>query len=388
MEKTIAADFVAELRRLLRQGTPTHKFALVRIPQHHAKGVVNENDAWRIRVRAKCHFIVFGTAKDREIAGSTKHILNLDVQVAHWPIPRTVSQKLSQEMAEVFPRRLHIDTRNDLLSLEFTSEWVDCVARYIIGIAASLSGDLAYAESLFLDLFKNKHLQRSALPPLRKMRQRIPIRLGEIYAFRASQVYEQWCRERNPMLIEEMWHHLVHLRNFYPEHYSGRLLSAIYFFIARRDVEAALREIRKCRTIRDATWRYSYAFLVAYCGKMLRARRMYQSAFEHHCNSADVPLQTEEFMIWLLQEEPDKVQLHFCLGLVNWHAKDDKKQAVQDFRKFLASNGSQEFPDEVRLAHAYVSTLEGELNKEKTEQQDRQVSSGSAPGASSEEPSS
>ena len=90
---------------------------------------------------------------------------------------------------------------------------------------------------------------------------------------------------------------------------------------------------------------------------------MYKSAFTHDCPDA-IPCETEEFIIRVLEKEPEKAQLHFCLGLINWHAKHDKVQAVQDFEAFLATPQATLFPDEQKLAEAYVSTLGGEIRKE------------------------
>lgn len=102
-----------------------------------------------------------------------------------------------------------------------------------------------------------------------------PILLGEIYAHRASEVYESWREKRDSGLIGEMWTHLKKLKHFYPDHYSGRLLTAIYYFVEGRNILAAIREVRKCRNFRDATWRYSYAFLLAYKGEMFKAQKKF-----------------------------------------------------------------------------------------------------------------
>lgn len=368
LEKTIVADFVGNLRRLLNEHNLTHKFDLVRIPQAHAARLIDADAATRARVASRCQFLIYGNARVRQIGGKTKHILNLDFQVAHRPIPKQISQGLATEMSELFPRRLHIDTENDLISFEFTSEWIDCVAQYTIGIASSLSGDLDFSESLFLSLLHNKHLQHSSLPPFQKMRQRLPIQLGEIYGYRASQVYEKWQKSRAPILLNETWQHLVKLRNYYPEHYSGRLLASICFFVLRRDVAAAIKEIKKCRTTGDGTWRYNYAFLLAYSGNLMKARRMYETAFHGYCARQDVPMQAEDFMLWILDLEPNKIQIHFCLGLVNWRAKGDLKLAMHHFQEFIQKADSNAYPEPLRLAKAYVSTLAGEFRIQESKQ--------------------
>jgi len=361
--KKIAADFISGLRSILLQDHGGDTFQLIDIPQHHAKTITDLEIATRIRLRARCNILVFGSAKVREIQGVQKHVLFMNMQVGHRPIPRQLSQNLSREMAELFPQRLHIDTKNDLFGFEFTSEWIDCVTRYVVGIVASISGDLERSERLFLSLSANKHFQLSQTPPIKKLRQRVPIRLGEIYSYRAACEYELWRKDRQMEHIDKMWNHLTSLRNFNPGNYSGRLLTAIYYFVKERNITAAVREVRKCRDIRDATWKYSYAFLLAYSGEMMKARRIYRAAFQQYYERSDVPLQTEEFIQWVLQNEPDKIQLQFCLGLLNWKAKGDLQTAMKDFGLFIVSDASKSFPEEVRLAQAYLVNLKTELDE-------------------------
>jgi len=367
VEKSIKPDFIETIKRLINQGALERKFSVIEISQNISKRIHDNFDARKIREKARCHFIVYGTAKIREIDGSKKYILNLAIQVAHKPIPKAKSQQISKEMAEIFPGRLMIEKDNDYLTLEFTSEWIDCVSKYIIGIAATISGDHIYAESLFLSVHQNRHIQQSSLPQLKKIRGRLKVWLGEIYNYRASVVYEQWRNDRLPEQLKEMWSHLVQLRRFDPHNYSSRLLISIYLFVSQRDINGAIQELRKCRDIRDATWRYNYAFLLAYNGNLKKARKMYNTAFRQYCVRLDVPIQTEEFLLWIIQEEPDRIQLYFCLGLINWHAKQDIKQAIDDFRKFLESAGADQFPEEVRLAEAYIKTLEGRIKKQQSE---------------------
>ena len=38
------------------------------------------------------------------------------------------------------------------LLFQFTTEWAELVAKYVIGIAAALSGEIDYAETLYQDV--------------------------------------------------------------------------------------------------------------------------------------------------------------------------------------------------------------------------------------------
>lgn len=361
--KLMASDFIGTLRRLLSRGNASHNFYLIEIPQHYATRINTLEDATRLRQRCRCHFMIWGTAKLRIIDGKEKHVMNLEGIVSHAVLPERLHKQFSVEFSELFPRNIFVNRENDVLSLEFTSEWIDCVARYIIGIAAALSGDVIYAKGLFESVLENPKLKDCPIPAIRKIRQRTPVRLGEIHALLGSISYNQWRKYQDPKLLIDIRNHVAALARFDPSNYRGRLLRAIYHFIAERNVDAAENEVRKCRDIRDGTWRYSYAFLLAYKGEMQKARRMYRSAFVHDY-SASAICEIEEFIERVISEEPGKAQLHFCLGLINWHGKEDKVQAVRDFEAFLAKPNSSDFPEEQKLARDYIQTLNGEIVKD------------------------
>lgn len=363
--QVIAADFIMTIRRLLDRQGAMHHLTLIEVPQHHARAILSTEDAERLRQRCRCHYLVWGTAKRRTLDGREKHMLNLEGIVFHARIPAPVGATFSREFTELFPREVAVDCENDVRGLEVTSEWVECVARYIIAIAAMLSGAIDYAENVFQTIRHNIDLKASPLPPIKKIRQRVPVRLGAISAHRANLAYQRWIETDDPSALDEIEHHLSDIAKLDSTNYLGRLLRAIWHFEAHRNVKAAITEIRRCRDVRHAAWRYSYAFLFAYQGQMLKARRMYKTAFAHTCDPS-VPLQVEAFILRVLSREPDKVQLYYCLGLINWHGKQDLKQSRADFVKFLDAQGEEAFPEEGRLARAHIASLAGELEMVET----------------------
>jgi hypothetical protein len=94
-------------------------------------------------------------------------------------------------------------------------------------------------------------------------------------------------------------------------------------------VNAAIRE--------DVTWRYSEAFLKAYKGDLVGRYVSYRAAFRGACDDT-VPIQSEEFVLEVISQEPDKSALHFCTGLINYHAKRDWASAIREFRLFVSKS--------------------------------------------------
>lgn len=134
------------------------------------------DSANEMRVRCKAHFMIYGRVRRRVINEKENHIVELEGAVAHQPISDQVSDKLAAEFTELLPRNVHIPTENDLFFFQFTSEWAEIVARYIIGVAASCSGDIKYAEVLYLDVLSRLQNKDNDFPIYRKLKERVPHR--------------------------------------------------------------------------------------------------------------------------------------------------------------------------------------------------------------------
>ena len=74
-------------------------------------------------------------------------------------------------------------------------------------------------------------------------------------------------------------------------------------------------------------------------------------------------LQAEEFISRVLDEEPDKAQLHYCLGLLNLLFKGDKTRALEELRRFTEVAPIPEFAREIEAAKSYVQQIAAELDE-------------------------
>jgi tetratricopeptide (TPR) repeat protein len=102
------------------------------------------------------------------------------------------------------------------------------------------------------------------------------------------------------------------------------------------------------------------AFLLAYKGSLTKALAEYKRASKRHLLNQRGLLEIEDFICWVVEKEPDKTQLHFCLGLINYFAKGDREQALHDFEKFLETTPSDQFVEQRKLAEAYIQGIIGE----------------------------
>ena len=359
--KKITEDFVRTLHELLKRGPSGSSFQFINIPEHFAEKVIDTDDAQELRVRCRAHFVLFGRVRLRTVDGRQEHIISLDGLVAHNPVPKMISEKLAKEFSELLPRRVRIAVENDVFHFAFTSEWINCVAKYIIGIAAGLSGDIDYAEVLFNEVDLLLREQNPTSPVFLKLkqtlRQRIPQRMAEINETRAKLAIETWFDSHDLALMEEAGRHLAMITAPYSDEYRIILLRSIFMFVQNRDVQGAINILKKCKNILNGTAQYNLAFLYAYKGDLQKAIRHYRNAIKLDTDPSNFA-KIEEFILWVIEVEPHKYQLHYCLGFINWQVKGDGTQAIRDLSTFLSSGVEGEFAEERHIVKKWISEIE------------------------------
>jgi tetratricopeptide (TPR) repeat protein len=201
--------------------------------------------------------------------------------------------------------------------------------------------------------------QDKTFPIFAKLKQRVPLRLAEINRTRAQIAYRRWVKSRNPAEVVEMGHHLDKISPPHADEYEVVMLRSIFLFVQHRNVRAAMALLKKCNRISDGTWVYNLGFLYAYTGDPKRAIQCYRNAMTRPLLTPLVIADIEEFMCWLIEKEPERYQLHYCLGFINWKVKGDEAQALKDFETFLSLGNNQEFAKERELARNWISEIKG-----------------------------
>ncbi|MDZ4401218.1 hypothetical protein [Prosthecobacter sp.] len=367
--KKLKADFIKRLRELV--GTwRTGSVAFLDLGASPVEDLLVDPAKHIVSIhnQTRCHFLIWGDAKERNIDGP-KHVLELEGSVCHAPIPGEAGAALSAEFRDLFPRRVLLEKEKDLFTFQFTAQWIDVVAQYVIAIASYLSGDLDHAESLFLTL--HQRLDKTApshLPQIAKIRARVPSRIAEVYKTKLSYLSTKYHMSRSPELLMESEKVLAQLDLWEPSYYGLHLTRAMCHFLLRRDVQAAAESLKKCENVDDGTWLWSRAFLEAYSGDLESAYRSYQKAFATKTGNENVPLQCEEFIYLVMETEPDKGQLFYALGLINLRGKPDLISARRDLVLFLdwVERTKQNLSSQVSATRKWIAEIDEELDKTST----------------------
>ena len=253
----------------------------------------------------------------RDLPDGASHVIDLRGVVSHAPIKDKWSQQLSSEFAAVLPNRLLVPAEGDVLHFQFAAKHIDAVALYVIGTAAALSNDLKLAEQLLVDaesrlrdgVTKADEDLRSAL------RDRVRRRISQVYKECLARQISRYTITRDVAAIQAAERIIANLRQYAQDNYDVHMVAAMAAFTLHGDMETARREIRACRNSLDAAWRYNEAFLHAYDGDLQRAYVSYRSAFDSPLADPTVPTQCEEFIQGIVEAEPHRPWLYYCLGL-------------------------------------------------------------------------
>jgi hypothetical protein len=364
--RQLREDFVHTLRTLLDQSHFRHPFTFVEVPAALSRRIVDEDTARSVCERGNFHFLLYGRARHRTLPQGPAHVIDIRGIVRHAPVPVEVSKQLGDDFGAVLPHRLLVGPRGDMLVCEFAASHVDAAARYVIGTAAALSNDFDYSEQLLLDAESRVRafVERAEGAPLSALLDRVRGRLIDLYSEWLSRLLRRYTYRRDTAALVEAERVIEQLRRFDSNSYQAKLAAATCAFVLRRDCVKAREEIAACRQMGDAIWMYSAAFLDAYDGNLQAAYRTYQLAFTSSLADHTVPTQCEEFIQIVLDAEPSRYWLYFCLGLINQRAKGDLAAAKSDFERFLSQAEVPRFQPQVEASRKWIREIDAKLGSE------------------------
>jgi len=354
-------DFIQPLRGLLRTGTTGQTFHVMVMPPHIASTIDDIDSAQALRIKCGAHFMIYGRVRLREINKQQTHVLDLEGIVTHSTDSENMAATLASEFTELMPRRLHVSKENDLLAFQFTSEWADIVARYVIGIASEISGDLDYAEKLFLDAKERLHGRDTQFPVYKKLKERLPLRLSEISEARARYAFRKWVDTKDAVHLEQTRDYLNRLLPIHYDSHESINLRAIIAFVIDDDVVTAINLLKKIKAQDDALWQLNMAFLLGYQGNLKNAIRHYRLAIGSDIDP-DIISQVEDFIVWVIHARPNASHLYYCLGFFNWKIKGDLEQAKKDFSRFISDRAPNKMQKESELASSWISEIQVATN--------------------------
>jgi hypothetical protein len=354
-KERLQEDFVHNLRELVTGGPLGKSFFFIDLPQHHADRILDDDDAMRYRRYCGAHFFLHGRVRIREISGKPAHIIQLSGMVSHAGTNEGNALNLRTEFSELLPRALAIERENDFLAFEVTSKAINTTARYVIGIAAFITGDFDYAERLYKDLTVQLN-SPVLLDTELKIKQRLPRRLAEICFARGDIAYLTWIRTGTKDTVATLRAAVSALPASEHDSYKGKLLRSILYFLDGRQTAKARGLLLTCKDVQHTDWRLSIAFLEAYDGRLRESLERYRSVEAMPCTPSTIT-NVESFILRVLDEEPARYQLRFILGYINWKLKRDLVVARGFLGEFVQQDTSGSYSAAVNDARQFINAI-------------------------------
>ena len=370
-EKRLRSDFLLALRDLLAAPHLRHEFWFVELPKTVAKRITDPEQAQWVAKKANLHFVLYGRARLRQMPQGSAHVIDLRGLVRHAPISKEVSKRFGEDFGKVLPSRLIVGPDGNMFACEFAAKHVDAVARYVIGTAAALSNDFQYAEQLLIDSENRlkSFVENAEGSPISVLLDTVQRRVRELYQIWLPALVQRYTFQRDMGALHEAEEIAGKLKQYDPNNYAAHLCAATCAFVFHRDITQAQSEIEACRKLKDGIWRYSEAFLHAYEGDLESAYRSYQKGFQSPLSDPTVPTQCEEFIQMILDSEPERYWLYYCLGLINYRAKGDLQSARADFRRFVKRAELPRFKTQAEIAAKWIEEITAILDASSAEDQ-------------------
>ncbi len=350
-------DLIANIKKYLENPNLPKIFHVIELPQKYTKNIHDQANADKYLQKTRGHLMIYGNISERMSGGKNHYNFHLAGKVNHNPVPMEVSKKLSQEFTELMPLKLAFPSDEELIGFQATHEWLSHTTKYIIGISLIISNQYDLAESIFEELKDEMSKLDSSIPAVKEIAKRIPLRLIEVANGQTTILYFKYTHTRDIKYIQDMQKYLAIYDKYQPQNYYGTLMKSIYLFLIDKNPDEAIKIISKIKTPADITWRYNLAFLHAYKGNLKQAKKEYDKAFTTGVVANNVIADTEVFMSDILTKEPDKYQLLFLRGYLNFKGKGDKVLALKDFNDFIQSADKSKYKEEIRLSEVYKYQL-------------------------------
>lgn len=357
----VKEDLIVPLKQHIQSGQTGKLFHFMELQQHHAELCLDNEQAQKIRLESGAHYMLFGRVRKRTLDdGKMHYFFEFEGAVSHSIIAEQISKSLSNEFAELLPRKVQILAENDLLSFQFTSEWAGLVAKYIIGIAAACSGDVVYAEKLYDDVLQRLNSQDNNFPVFAKLKERLPVRKAEIYEAIATAHHRDWADSYNPEHINNVFEWIEKIEPAQRNRPGVHSLYAICAFVKNRDIDKAIEYVKKMEQNNNPVSILSMAFLYGYQGDLKQSIRQYRAAAQLSVEVETIN-QVEGFINWAVKANPEVIHLNYILGFFNWQIRGDFPLAKKNFEDFLSLSNNNLYIKEQELASNWMVQIDSQI---------------------------
>lgn len=279
--------------------------------------------------------IVKGLVKRRE---DDNYYIETKAFWNHMKINGNISQEYGMEVGKYFPN-LKIPTKEEVNKFHISSNLISLGVDLINIIILEISNENEIAYRNAINLLKDNKIKN--LIAIQDIYNHILFNIFKIaqkdYNLFFYQNKEDCILKINKFLEES--NYLI--ENSPPLYWKEALynMKSIIIFLSTRDIKRVRGVLKKINILQEHKL-ISEAFLFAYENNVIDCERAYKK-LKGLDYFPGIILETEGFISKILEKEPDKYCLFFCLGYLNFFFKKDKDLASEYFSNFIKKNKSK-----------------------------------------------
>ncbi|WP_319478435.1 hypothetical protein [Marispirochaeta aestuarii] len=352
----IKKDFIEQVLEQIRKIGLDIKIHV--LSEYHTEKLLrNHSLLLRYHRKTNARFILVGKARVRVHKKKDAYAIELNESVMHGNINNELRRELIEDMLSIFPRISMINLEEEFTGFQLTSNIFSFGSLYIIGLSLLYSNRIKEAYEihrrvLFYPITVAQKFLSARIDKIKNSTKQIIIEEIRL------QVYEEYNKD-DRIDFKKIGSLISEAECLNHENYNLFTLQAIYYFKVK-DLEKSFAALHKASRVSDGdyTWIYSEAFLYGYVGELDKAYTCYKKGFRHNAVK-NVHIQCEDFILDVLEEEPEKYQLNYCLGLLYYFHHNDFVLAKERFEKFIEQGmKSGEYDRYIEFARNYIEEIE------------------------------
>ena len=267
--------------------------------------------------------VIWGTIEKGKTRGKNAYFIKLDSGVAHSQISSNISKMLSYDMAQVMQpiREICVFEDDNKLGFDLVADATEIIAQYIMAEACYFSGNINRSIEIFCSLGTSLSRDKRNVNYKAWLRHISKRRLTELYTIMSSNYYFEFRRYGKNEELEKMRKCLDEVLRYNGASTAYYEQMALYYFCYDRNVDEARKCIEECFKTRRKSIiaMYDRAFLKFYSKySPYVANKCYSDYVTIFRKNKDYELiqEIEDFIAWVITEEPEKAHLNWLLSLL------------------------------------------------------------------------
>lgn len=327
-EQALKRDFISSVKKQIIDQQIGEVFNIIVVKNNLAPKYNNLKSIYKLHKKTRGHIYIFGETKKRNSGGKDQYFLSLDGMVLHRPVPQQVSQELSKDFLATLPKGINFNEELAFDGFQVSADIVVKSVKYIVGIAAYISGSPSISIKLHTDLKNQIKSNTQKLPGDNIILSKIDGLLSNEYAIMALYYFAKQDQINAKVNLDESL-------KLNANCYRALIVQSIIAFSWENDVKKSLLITKKCHGFNSPEWRYNEAFLHFWLGNYPSAwKQCKKIKKQNYPNDIQTSEEVTQFNENILITNTSKPVLYFWLGYNYYFKQNNLPLALKNLELF------------------------------------------------------